>query len=53
MDSGSIAPLLLFALAGFLIGGVAAFWNKNRVVGVLFVVLAAMAAAGGVLWLIG
>lgn len=53
MDSGSVAPLLLFALAGFLVGGVAAFWRKNRVLGVLFVVLAAMAVAGGVLWLIG
>ncbi|WP_166442002.1 hypothetical protein [Nakamurella flava] len=53
MDSGSVAPLLLFALGGFLIGGVAAFWNKNRTVGVLFAVLSAMAIAGGVLWLIG
>lgn len=53
MDSSLVVPLLLFALAGFLIGGVAAFWNKNRVIGVLFAVISAMSVAGGVLWLIG
>lgn len=45
-------PLLLFALAGLLAGGVGAFWKESRVAAIVLLVLVVGCVAGGVLWLI-
>ena len=45
------APLLLFALAGFLLGGVYALWKTTKVMAVALGVAAVLAVVGGVLWL--
>jgi hypothetical protein len=42
----------LFALAGFLAGGVYSLWRTARGPAVVLAVGAALAAAGGVLWLL-
>jgi hypothetical protein len=50
--SKEVAALLLFALAGFLIGGVKATWNSARTAAIVLAVLAGLAAAGAVAWLV-
>lgn len=47
-----LGPLLLLALAGFLVGGVAATWRNSRAGAVVLAVLAVLAAAGGIAWLV-
>lgn len=46
------APLLLFAVAGFLLGGVYALWKTTKLMAGILAVAAVLAAAGGVLWLL-
>ena len=48
----NFAPLVLFAVAGFLVGGVAAMWKTAKVMAAVLAVLAVLAAAGGVAWLL-
>jgi hypothetical protein len=49
----SLAPILLFALAGILFGGTWSLYKQgsHKAVVVVVGVLALMAAAGGVAWL--
>ncbi|GEM29970.1 MULTISPECIES: hypothetical protein [Nocardia] len=49
--SSSTAVILLFALAGFLIGGAFTTWKTNRSMSIGLLVAAVMAAVGAVLWL--
>lgn len=42
----------LLALAGFLLGGVASVWRTSRLLAGVLGVGAALAAAGGVAWLV-
>ena len=48
----ALGPLVLLAVAGFLVGGVGALWRTSRVLAVVLGVLAALAAAGGIAWLL-
>ncbi|WP_243793336.1 hypothetical protein [Saccharopolyspora gloriosae] len=48
----NLGPIVLLAVAGFLVGGVAAMWKTARVMAVVLGVLAALAAAGGIAWLL-
>jgi hypothetical protein len=50
--SKEVAAVLLFALAGFLIGGVKSTWNTARTAAIVLAVLAAMATAGAIAWLV-
>jgi hypothetical protein len=50
--SKEVAAILLFALAGFLIGGVKSAWNTARTAAIVLAVLAALSAAGAVAWLV-
>ncbi|GGK52015.1 hypothetical protein [Nocardia camponoti] len=43
--------VLLFALAGFLIGGAIAFWKTNRPASGALGVAAILAVAGALLWM--
>jgi hypothetical protein len=47
-----LAGVGLLALAGFLVGGVYATWRTARTASTLLIVAAALAAAGGVVWLL-
>lgn len=51
---GSLLPIALFALAGVLIGGAVSLHRQgaSRTAVVVMGVLAALAALGGVLWLL-
>lgn len=44
--------LVLLALAGFLLGGVVATWHSSRPLTLALGVGAALATAGGVVWLL-
>lgn len=46
-------PVILLALAGFLVGGAYAMWKTAKAVAVVIGVAAALSAAGGLLWLWG
>ncbi|WP_187351912.1 hypothetical protein [Allosaccharopolyspora coralli] len=46
------APLLLFAVAGFLLGGVYALWKTTKLMAGILAAAAVLAAVGGVLWLL-
>ncbi|SFQ36136.1 hypothetical protein SAMN05421810_106288 [Amycolatopsis arida] len=50
---GQLVPLLLFALAGFLLGGVYSTWKRSRPLAVTLGVAAALAVGGAVAWLSG
>lgn len=51
---GGLAPVLLLGLAGLLVGGIVSLHRQGagRAILVLLGVLAGLAFAGGVLWLI-
>ncbi len=51
MSSSWIAVALL-ALAGFLLGGVVSTWRSSRPMAMVLGLCAALAAAGGVAWLL-
>lgn len=48
----NLGPIVLLAVAGFLVGGVVAMWKTTRVMAVVLGVLAALAAGGGIAWLL-
>ncbi|MBF6352492.1 MULTISPECIES: hypothetical protein [Nocardia] len=50
--SPDIAVVLLFTLAGFLIGGAYSTWKTTRPLAISLAVCAVLAAAGAVLWLL-
>lgn len=52
MSEGLIAILLL-AAAGFLLGGVWALWRTAKFFASVLAVLVVIAAAAGVLWMVG
>ena len=47
-----LIPVFLLAVAGFLAGGAYTSWKSSRVFAVVLAVLAALAVAGGVAWLV-
>src|SRR5690606_9027099 len=47
-----VLPILLLGLAGFLSGGVYVTWRNSRALSVVLAVLALLALAGGVTWLL-
>ena len=49
MTGAEILAIGLLLVAGFLVGGVASYWSRNRAVAVVLAVLAALALAGAVL----
>ncbi|MFI9506748.1 hypothetical protein [Nocardia sp. NPDC052566] len=49
--SSSAAPILLLALAGFLIGGAYSTWKTLRWLSISLGACAVLAAAGAILWL--
>ncbi|MEU5850174.1 MULTISPECIES: hypothetical protein [Saccharopolyspora] len=48
----SYLPIILLAVAGFLIGGVYATWKTARFFAVVLAVAALMAIVGGIGWMI-
>ncbi|WP_280398264.1 hypothetical protein [Nocardia carnea] len=50
--STDVAAVLLFALAGFLIGGAYTTWKNTRPLAISLAVCAVLAAVGAVLWLL-
>ncbi|MFX0579949.1 hypothetical protein [Nocardia nepalensis] len=46
-----MASVILFALAGFLLGGAYSTWKSVRPLAIALAVLGALAAAGAVAWL--
>lgn len=50
--STDVAVVLLFTLAGFLIGGAYSTWKTTRPLAISLAVAAVLAAAGAVLWLL-
>lgn len=50
--STDVAVILLFTLAGFLIGGAYSTWKTTRPLAISLGVAALLAAAGAVLWLL-
>lgn len=50
--STDVAVVLLFTLAGFLIGGAYTTWKTTRPLSISLGVCAVLAAAGAVLWLL-
>lgn len=44
--------LVLLALAGFLLGGVASLWSTSRLLAGILGIAAALATAAGVIWLL-
>jgi hypothetical protein len=44
--------LVLLALAGFLLGGVASLWRTSRLLAAILGIAAALATAAGVVWLL-
>ncbi|WP_199857082.1 hypothetical protein [Nocardia suismassiliense] len=51
--SSDVTVLILFALAGFLLGGVYSTWKTARKLAIALAVLAVLAIAGGIAWWIG
>ncbi|WP_169335936.1 hypothetical protein [Nocardia tenerifensis] len=51
--STDVTVIVLFALAGFLLGGVYSTWKTSRKVSIVLAVLAALAVAGGIAWWVG
>jgi hypothetical protein len=51
--SQDLIVLVLFALAGFLVGGAFSTWKRSRVMAVLLGAAAVLAGGGGALWLAG
>ncbi|MGW1677483.1 hypothetical protein [Saccharopolyspora sp. NPDC002376] len=49
---GDFLPILLLALAGFLIGGAYSTWKTARGFAIMLAVAAVMAVAGGIGWMI-
>ncbi|GAA4618985.1 hypothetical protein [Saccharopolyspora hordei] len=49
---GDFLPVLLIALAGFLVGGVYATWKTARGLAILLAVAAVMALVGGIGWMV-
>ncbi|TDP42982.1 hypothetical protein DFR75_1012101 [Nocardia ignorata] len=47
----NMSAVLLFALAGFLLGGAYTTWKNNRAMSIALIAAAALAAAGAFLWL--
>ena len=47
-----LIPVFLLAVAGFLAGGAYTPWKNSRVFAVVLAVLAVLAVAGGVAWLV-
>ena len=50
--SKEVPVILLFALAGFLIGGVYTTWKSARRMAVVLLLLAVLAVGGAVAWLV-
>lgn len=50
--SSDVAVVLLFALAGFLLGGVYTTWKTARPLSIALAVCAVLAVVGAVAWLI-
>ncbi|MFC4375993.1 hypothetical protein ACFO5K_17975 [Nocardia halotolerans] len=46
-----MSAVLLFALAGFLLGGAYTTWKNNRAMSIALIVAAVLAGLGGALWL--
>ncbi|MGY4100176.1 hypothetical protein ACW2Q0_11580 [Nocardia sp. R16R-3T] len=46
-----MSSVILFALAGFLLGGAFSTWKTTRPLAIVLAVLAVLAAAGAVAWL--
>ncbi len=44
-------PMLLLAVAGFLLGGVWVLWKTAKVVAVVLAVAALLALVGGIAWM--
>ncbi|GAA5101918.1 hypothetical protein GCM10023319_68020 [Nocardia iowensis] len=51
--STDVSVILLFALAGFLLGGAYSTWKTARKLAIALAVLAVLAAAGGIAWWVG
>ncbi|HEY7596231.1 MAG TPA: hypothetical protein VH969_24010 [Actinophytocola sp.] len=49
--SKELVVIGLFAVAGFLLGGVYSTWKTARVLAIILAVAAAVAVAGAVVWL--
>lgn len=47
-----LLPVLMLAIAGFLLGGVYALWKTARVFAIVLAAAAAIATAGGILWML-
>lgn len=47
-----VAVVLLFALAGFLLGGVYTTWKTTRPLSIALAVCAVLAVVGAVIWLL-
>jgi hypothetical protein len=50
--NGRMASVILFALAGFLLGGAYSTWKSVRPLAITLAVLGVLAAAGAVAWLL-
>ncbi|WP_327110641.1 hypothetical protein OHB12_22980 [Nocardia sp. NBC_01730] len=48
-----VAVIILFALAGFLLGGAYTTWKTARLLSIALSVCAALAAAGALAWWLG
>ncbi|MFJ2833752.1 MULTISPECIES: hypothetical protein [Nocardia] len=46
-----MSSVLLFALAGFLLGGAYTTWKNNRALSIALIAAAVLAAVGAALWL--
>lgn len=51
--SQDLVVVLLFAVAGFLVGGAVSMWKKSRGMAVLLAAAALLAGGGAVAWLAG
>ncbi|WP_378743410.1 hypothetical protein [Nocardia brasiliensis] len=51
--STDVSVILLFALAGFLLGGAYSTWKTARKLAIALAVLAVLAAVGGIAWWVG
>lgn len=47
----AMSSVLLFALAGFLLGGAYTTWKNNRAMSIALIAAAVLAAIGAALWL--
>ncbi|MGH3906168.1 MAG: hypothetical protein ACRDTE_18595 [Pseudonocardiaceae bacterium] len=50
--TGTWVAVLLLALAGFLLGGTVSTWRTSRAMAVVLGLCAALAATGGIAWLL-